>query len=214
MTIDEILELGPVLPVLTIANSEDAAPLAEALKAGGLRALEITLRTSEALAAIRAVVRIDAVIAGAGTVLGAEGVRQAAEAGARFVVSPGLSDAVAAACRDAAMPYLPGVATATDIMRALDLGLTAMKFFPAEPAGGIAALRALAGPFPTVRFCPTGGLGPDNFTDYLVLPNVVTVGGSWPAPEALIRKHAWAKITERAAATMTHVKDRTGGSTS
>ena len=207
LTIESILALGPVVPVLTIARAEDAVPLARALADGGLGALEITLRTPQAVDAIRAVAQVqgaevEGVVAGAGTVTDAAAAHLAIAAGAGFIVSPGLSDSVAAVCADAGVPYLPGVATASEIMRALDLDLPTLKFFPAEPAGGIAALKALGGPFPSVRFCPTGGLGADNFRDYLALENVAAVGGSWLAPADLIAARAWADITRLAAAAL------------
>ncbi len=197
LAIDSILGRGPVVPVLTIARTEDAVPLARALRDGGLAAIEITLRTPDAV--------------DAGTVTAAPPAHVAIDAGARFIVSPGLSDSVAAVCANAGVPYLPGVATASEIMRGLDLDLRTLKFFPAEPAGGVAALKAFSGPFPSVRFCPTGGLGSDNFCDYLALPNVAAVGGSWVAPAHLIAARAWADITELAAATVARAKQPISG---
>lgn len=211
LAIDSILGCGPVVPVLTIARTEDAVPLARALRDGGLAAIEITLRTPNAVDAIRALAGLDGGVVGAGTVTAAALAKVAIDAGARFIVSPGLSDSVAAVCANAGVPYLPGVATASEIMRALDLDLRTLKFFPAEPAGGVAALKAFSGPFPSVRFCPTGGLGSDNFRDYLALPNVAAVGGSWVAPAHLIAARAWADITELAAATVTRAKQPING---
>ena len=193
MTIAEIMKRARVIPVLVIDRVADARPVAEALVAGGLRVLEVTLRTPAALEAIRAMAEVDGAIVGAGTVLDEAGLVAAREAGARFVVSPGLTEPLARAAAREAMPFLPGVATAGDIMRGLDLGLDRFKFFPAEGSGGIAALTALAGPFPDLRFCPTGGITADSAADWLALPGVVCVGGSWlvdraaPDPAAIER---------------------------
>lgn len=196
--IADILRLAPVIPVLSIARMEAAAPLARALVAGGLRALEVTLRTPAALDAIRAMREVDGAIVGAGTVLNARDVDAAFAAGAQFFVGPGLGDGVIDAARTTGAPLLPGVATASDIMRGLDRGLDHFKFFPAEQAGGIAMLKAFAGPFAGVRFCPTGGVTPESAPRYLAEPNVVCVGGSWVATPALIEAGAWDEIRARA----------------
>jgi 2-dehydro-3-deoxyphosphogluconate aldolase/(4S)-4-hydroxy-2-oxoglutarate aldolase len=179
MTIEEIMRAAPVIPVLVLDGEEDWAELAETLVAAGLPVLEVTLRTTGALAAIRQMRRVAGAIVGAGTVVNQRQLDQAAEAGAQFIVSPGLTEPVAKAVAGSDIPYLPGVATAGDIMRGLDLGLDRFKFFPAEASGGIPALKALCGPFGNVRFCPTGGIRPDNAADWLALDAVLCVGGTW-----------------------------------
>jgi len=179
MTIDEIMRTAPVIPVLVLDGDGDWAALAEALVEAGLPVLEVTLRTTAALDAIRAMSQVPGAIVGAGTVLNEDQLGQAIDAGSRFIVSPGLTEALGQAAVRSGVPFLPGVATAGDIMRGLDLGLERFKFFPAEAAGGIAALKALSGPFGNVRFCPTGGIRPDTAADWLALPSVLCVGGSW-----------------------------------
>jgi len=199
--IGDIMRTCPVIPVLVIDRVEDAAPLARALCDGGLKVLEITLRTPAALPAIRAMVEAapDAIV-GAGTVLNKADLDKAVAAGARFIVSPGLTEPLAHAAVMQDVALLPGVATATDIMRGLDAGLTHFKFFPAETSGGAPALKAFAGPFLEPKFCPTGGVSPANVTDYLALPNVLCVGGSWVAPKDAVAAGDWGKITELARA--------------
>lgn len=198
-SIETILRTAPVIPVLTIRRIEDAVPLAEALVAGGLTVLEITLRSDIATEAIRRVAEaVPDAIAGAGTILDARDLEEARAAGARFAVSPGLTPELAAAASAADMPFLPGVATASEIMRARALGFRYLKFFPAEAMGGRASLGGFAGPFRDVFFCPTGGIREDMLADYLGLPNVLCVGGSWLASETDIEKGAWSAITERA----------------
>ena len=179
MTIDEIMRTAPVIPVLVLEGDGDWAALAETLVGAGLPVLEVTLRTPAALDAIRAMSQVPEAIVGAGTVLNEDQLGQAIEAGSRFIVSPGLTEPLGRAAVQSGVPFLPGVATAGDIMRGLDLGLERFKFFPAESAGGIAALKALSGPFGNVRFCPTGGIRPDTAADWLALPSVLCVGGSW-----------------------------------
>ena len=186
------LSLSPIVPVLTIERVEDAVPLARALVAGGLKVLEVTLRTP---AAIEAMARIaaevpDALLA-AGTVLSVEDLERSAKAGARFAFSPGLADFM---LEPQALPILPGVATASEIMKGLEAGLTTFKFFPAVPAGGVGALKSFQGPFGGVAFCPTGGIGAANAKDFLALPNVLCVGGSWVAPPEAIAAGDWKKI--------------------
>jgi len=198
--VSAIMQLAPVIPVLTVARAEDAKPLAEALAAGGLYALEVTLRTPAALDVIREMADVQGTVVGAGTVLNAKDFAAARDAGARFIVTPGLSDTVIADAGAAGVPILPGVATATELMRGLDLGLTHFKFFPAEQAGGAAMLKAFAGPFGAVRFCPTGGVTTANASSYLSLPNVLCVGGSWIATPEQIAAGDWAGITARARA--------------
>lgn len=177
--IESIMRLSPVIPVLTITDAAAAPAVARALAAGGLQVLEVTLRTPQALAAIAAMSQVDGVIVGAGTVLNERDLDAAVDAGARFIVSPGLTEPLAIAARARGVAFLPGVATAGDIMRGLDLGLDRFKFFPATAAGGIPALKALAAPFANCRFCPTGGITADTAAAWLALDAVLCVGGSW-----------------------------------
>ena len=179
MTIDEVMTAAPVIPVLVMDGSLDPAALAETLVEAGLPVIEVTLRTDGALDAIRAMARVPGAIVGAGTVLDEAQLAQAVEAGSQFIVSPGLTHRVALAARDSGVPFLPGVSTASDIMRGLELGLDRFKFFPAEAAGGIPALKALVGPFGHVRFCPTGGIRRETAGDWLQLEAVLCVGGTW-----------------------------------
>jgi 2-dehydro-3-deoxyphosphogluconate aldolase/(4S)-4-hydroxy-2-oxoglutarate aldolase len=179
MTIDEIMRTAPVIPVLVLDGSIDPAELAETLVGAGLPVLEVTLRTPVALDAIRAMAKVPSAIVGAGTVLNEAQLAQALDAGARFIVSPGLTNPLALAARDTGVPFLPGVATAGDIMRGLDVGLDRFKFFPAASSGGIPALKALGGPFGDIRFCPTGGITAETAGDWLALEAVLCVGGSW-----------------------------------
>ena len=194
----EICALAPVVPVLVVKDAAHARPLAEALVAGGLPALEVTLRTEAALAAIREMAEVPGGVVGAGTLLTPEDVKAAKAAGAAFGVSPGATDRLLAACEEEGLPLLPGAATATEAMRLLERGYDMMKFFPAEASGGAPALKSLAGPLPQISFCPTGGVSPGNATDYLSLPNVVCVGGSWVAPDGLVAEGAFDKIETRA----------------
>ena len=202
MNIDHILDAGPVIPVIVIKHIEDALPLARALVRGGLRVLEVTLRTPAALDAIRAMRAVEGAIVGAGTVLGQAQYDAAIEAGAQFVVSPGLTDAlVALAAARGEVPLLPGVATASEVMRAREVGYTRLKFFPAESSGGVATLEGFASVFPDVRFCPTGGISSDSATRYLALANVACVGGSWPMPADAMAQRDWGRIERLAGAT-------------
>jgi 2-dehydro-3-deoxyphosphogluconate aldolase/(4S)-4-hydroxy-2-oxoglutarate aldolase len=195
MTTPQVMTLAPVIPVLTIARIADAVPLARALVAGGLRALEVTLRTPAAIGAIEAITaEVPDAVVGAGTVLSPADWDRAAKAGARFIVSPGLTEKLIAVASDSPIAFLPGVATATELMRGLDAGLTHFKFFPAENIGGAPALKALDGPFAAVRFCPTGGIGVKSAVDYLALPNVLCVGGGWVAPNDAIEAGDWDRI--------------------
>lgn len=197
-TTDKLLTLlgrQPVIPVLKIDDVASAVPLARALAAGGLPMIEITLRTGAALEAIRRVAaEVETAVVGAGTILDARQFDEAAKAGSRFIVSPGGSASVFAAARGSDVPLLPGAITPGEIMAAAEQGLDFLKFFPAEQAGGTAFLKALASPFAGIRFCPTGGVTAGNARDYLSLPNVVCVGGSWVAPDALVKAGEWAKI--------------------
>lgn len=190
-----VLTVAPVVPVLTVSDPKTAVPLARALVAGGLPALEVTLRTAAALECLQAMADVEGAIPGAGTVLDARQYEAAAAAGAQFIVSPGATQDLLAAARASAVPFLPGVATATEAMRLADEDYRYLKFFPAEPAGGVAYLKALAPPLPMLRFCPTGGIGLKNARDYLALANVVCVGGSWVAPNAAIKEERWQEIT-------------------
>ena len=194
MTVDDLMAVQPVIPVITIERVEDAVPLATALASNGLRVLEVTLRTQAALAAITAMSTVPGAVVGAGTVLTSNDVMLAREAGATFIVTPGLSAAAVAASHDAGIPILPGIATATELMAGLDLGLTRFKFFPAEQAGGRAMLDAFRGPFGAVKFCPTGGISLDLARDYLKRPNVGCVGGGWVCPTKLIDAKKWDEI--------------------
>ena len=181
MSIAAIMAMAPVIPVLVIEGIDPVA-LAEALVDGGLPVIEVTLRTPAALAAIRAMSTVPGAVVGAGTVRDEAQLARALDAGARFIVSPGLTHPLALAARDSEVPFLPGVATASDILRGLDLGLGHFKFFPAEAMGGLATLQALSAPFPEVRFCPTGGIRPDTAATWLGHPSVLCVGGSWIVP--------------------------------
>jgi 2-dehydro-3-deoxyphosphogluconate aldolase/(4S)-4-hydroxy-2-oxoglutarate aldolase len=192
MDIRDYLTLSPVVPVLTIPTVEDAVPLAQALVGGGLRVLEVTLRTPAALEAIRRIsAEVPEAVVAAGTVLKPDDLKRAADAGAKFAFSPGLADFM---LEEGPIPILPGVATASEVMRVLDAGITTMKFFPAVPAGGVGALKALNGPLPEACFCPTGGIEQANAGDFLNLPNVLCVGGSWPAPAKAIEGGHWEGI--------------------
>ena len=179
MNIDEIMRAAPVIPVLVLEEETDWAVLAETFVAAGLPVLEVTLRTPLALDAIRRMADVPGAIVGAGTVLNEAQLAQAIDAGSQFIVSPGLTNPLALAARDTAIPFLPGVATAADIMRGIDLGLDRFKFFPAVTSGGIPALNALSGPFGNIRFCPTGGVRPETAADWLALASVLCVGGTW-----------------------------------
>ena len=183
-----------LVPVIVIKDLAHAVPLARALVSGGLNILEVTLRTPAALDAIAAIAReVPDAIVGAGTVINARQFEQAAQAGSRFVVSPGLTEEVVHASREHDVPILPGIATASDIMRGLALGLDTFKFFPAETSGGAPAIKALGGPFPQVQFCPTGGVSPRNLASYLSLPTVICAGGSWMVPSDLNAADAFTK---------------------
>ncbi|MDT8855600.1 bifunctional 4-hydroxy-2-oxoglutarate aldolase/2-dehydro-3-deoxy-phosphogluconate aldolase [Paracoccaceae bacterium Fryx2] len=191
----DICRLAPVVPVLVIDNLAHARPLAEALVAGGLPALEVTLRTPVALDVIRAMAEVPGGVVGAGTLLTPADVKAAKAAGAMFGVSPGATDRLLDACEDEGLPLLAGAATATEVMALLERGYTVQKFFPAEASGGAAALKAIGAPLPQVMFCPTGGIGLGNARDYLALANVLCVGGSWVAPRGLMEQGDWAGIT-------------------
>jgi 2-dehydro-3-deoxyphosphogluconate aldolase/(4S)-4-hydroxy-2-oxoglutarate aldolase len=192
----ELASQGPVIPVIVLQRVEDAVPLARALVAGGVRVLEVTMRTPVALRCIEAIATaVPDAIVGAGTVRGTADAREAKAAGSRFAVSPGYTPALGQACRDLDLPLLPGVATASEVMAAQADGLDFLKFFPATAAGGIPMLKALAGPFPEVQFCPTGGITAQTAPQFLSLPNVPVCGGSWLTPADAVDAGDWGRIT-------------------
>jgi 2-dehydro-3-deoxyphosphogluconate aldolase/(4S)-4-hydroxy-2-oxoglutarate aldolase len=197
--IQQLLHGIPVIPVLALTDVDTAPALANALVDGGLPALEITLRTPQAMDIIAAIKEAcPKAIVGAGTVNTPAQVEACARAGVEFIVSPGLHQPLLQAVRETEIPYLPGVATASEVLLAINEGLTACKFFPAQQAGGISMLKAFAGPYGEMMFCPTGGINADNFRDYLALNNVFCVGGSWVAPGDLLKAGAWTEITDQA----------------
>ena len=202
----EICRLAPVVPVLVIDDLTHAAKLAEALVAGGLPVLEVTLRTPVALDAIRVMAQVPGGRVGAGTLLTPADVKAAKQAGATFGVSPGATERLLDACAEFDLPLLPGAATASEIMALLELGYTVQKFFPAEQSGGAAFLKSIGAPIPQVRFCPTGGIGLKNARDYLSLSNILCVGGSWVAPKEALARGDWASVTQlaREAAALRH----------
>ena len=193
-----VCELATVIPVLVIHDVAVARPLAEALVAGGLPALEVTLRTACALDVIREMAQVEGGVVGAGTLLTPADVDAAVKAGAKFGVSPGATDTILQACEDADLPLLPGAATSSEVMRLMERGYTTQKFFPAEANGGAPALKAIGAPLPQVKFCPTGGITAASAPTYLALSNTLCVGGSWVAPQNLIDAKDWAAITELA----------------
>jgi 2-dehydro-3-deoxyphosphogluconate aldolase/(4S)-4-hydroxy-2-oxoglutarate aldolase len=205
MTIKNTLDLvafGPVIPVIVLDRVEQAVPLARALVDGGVRVLEVTLRTPAALACIEAIARdVPEAVLGAGTLRNADDVRAAKNAGCVFGVSPGYSRSIGVACQEARLPLLPGVATPAEVMAANDDGLNFLKFFPATAAGGLPMLKALAGPFPDVVFCPTGGITAETAPQFLALPNVKVCGGSWLTPGDAVKAGDWARITALAKST-------------
>lgn len=199
LTALQVMRDAPVIPVIVLEDAAHAVPLARALVAGGIRMLEVTLRTPVALACIAAIAQqVPEAIVGAGTVRSAADALAAAKAGARFAVSPGYTPAVGASCRDAGLPLLPGVATGGEIMAAQEGGYSELKFFPALQAGGLAMLKAWQGPFGEVTFCPTGGVNAGNAAEFLALPNVACVGGSWLVPAEAMRNGDWARVTQLA----------------
>lgn len=192
----DILALAPVLPVVVLSDADTAVPLARALVAGGIPGVEVTLRTPAALGAIeRIAAEVPEAVVGAGTVVTSDQARAAAEAGARFLVSPGCTRDLGSAMADTGLPFLPGVGTVSEAMEVMERGLTGMKFFPAEPAGGAAFLKSLSSPLPQARFCPTGGITAESASTYLALPNVTCVGGSWLTPDPLVSAGKWDEIT-------------------
>ena len=199
--LDAMFALAPVVPVITIDRVDDAVPLARALIAGGLRVVEITLRTDAALAAAQAILSgVPDAVVGLGTVVTPRDMESAASIGAAFALSPGMAPDLLEAAAKLDMPFVPGIQTASELLACTTRGFELVKFFPAVPAGGLAALKALSGPFPTVRYCPTGGINEANVTEWLAHPQVVAVGGSWIAPAADISAGAWSTIEARARA--------------
>jgi 2-dehydro-3-deoxyphosphogluconate aldolase/(4S)-4-hydroxy-2-oxoglutarate aldolase len=207
LTARQVMQDAPVIPVIVLHDVAHAVPMARALVAGGVRMLEVTLRTPQALACMEAIARdVPEAVVGAGTVRTPADAQAAALAGAQFAVSPGYTHAVGQACRDVGLALLPGVATGSEIMMALDDGFTELKFFPALQAGGAAMLKAWSGPFFDVQFCPTGGVTPQNAPELLALPNVVCVGGSWLVPADALAQGDWARITQLARAARSLIK--------
>jgi 2-dehydro-3-deoxyphosphogluconate aldolase/(4S)-4-hydroxy-2-oxoglutarate aldolase len=206
-----LLRQATVIPVLTIERLDDAVPLARALVAGGVRVLEVTLRTPVAIEAAKAIIaEVPDAIVGIGTILNADDLARAEGVGAQFGISPGATPELLKAAAESGLPFAPGIATASELMQALAHGFGLVKFFPAEQSGGIKALRALAGPFPDARFCPTGGIGEANAAAWLAEPNVVAVGGSWLCPAADIRSGNWAGITAMCQRAMKSLKPAPG----
>ena len=196
---EEIFAAGPVVPVLVINDVEKAVPLAKALVEGGIKVLEVTLRTPAAIDVIKRIAQeVPDSLIGAGTVTNAQQLKAVVEAGAKFAISPGMTADLLKAGMDSEIPLIPGISSTSDLMKGKDAGYTHMKFFPAEASGGVKAIKSISGPFPDVTFCPTGGIGPNNYNDYLALNNVKCVGGSWLAPDDAIESGDWARITQLA----------------
>lgn len=195
----EVFSQGPVVPVLVIKDVAHAVPLAKALIAGGIRVLEVTLRTPVAIEAIRKIAQeVPEAFVGAGTVTNEEQLRQVTEAGALFAISPGMTTELLDAGNKGSISLIPGISSTSELMSGIDKGYTHFKFFPAEASGGIKALKSISGPFPDVVFCPTGGIGQNNYLDYLALPNVMCAGGSWLAPDDAVENGDWDRITQLA----------------
>lgn len=195
----EIFAAGPVVPVLVIHDVDKAVPLAKALMAGGIKVLEVTLRTPAALDVIKTIAEeVPDALIGAGTVTNAQQLKAVVEAGAKFAISPGMTAELLKAGQECEIPLIPGISSTSDLMKGKDAGYTHLKFFPAEASGGVKAIKSISGPFPDVVFCPTGGIGPDNYKEYLALGNVKCVGGSWVAPDDAIAEGDWGRITQLA----------------
>jgi 2-dehydro-3-deoxyphosphogluconate aldolase/(4S)-4-hydroxy-2-oxoglutarate aldolase len=196
----DLLALSPVMPVVVIDDADDAVPTARALLAGGIRVIELTLRTPAALAAIeRVATEVPDIVIGAGTVTSPGQAKQAADAGAKFLVTPGCTDTVLDACFESGLPFLPGASTVSEAMKLAERGLSALKFFPAEASGGVAYLKSIAGPLPGLKFCPTGGITVASAPTYLALPNVGCIGGSWLTPKSALTAHDFAAVEALAA---------------
>ncbi len=194
-TASDVLDLGPVVPVVVLEDAEHAVPTAQALLRGGISTIEVTLRTPAALSAIeRIAAEVPDVVVGAGTITERGQAQRAAKAGARYLVTPGFTETLLDEVDDTGLPALPGVSTVSEALRLAERGARALKFFPAEPSGGVPALKAFAGPLPELRFCPTGGITPENAASYLALPNVGCVGGSWLCPRDLLTAGEWGQI--------------------
>jgi 2-dehydro-3-deoxyphosphogluconate aldolase/(4S)-4-hydroxy-2-oxoglutarate aldolase len=195
-TSHSLLEMTPVMPVVQFSDPDHAIPVAQALRQGGIAVLEVVLRTPASIEAIRRIrAEVPDVVVGAGTVTDLVKLDAAVEAGCEFLITPGLTPTMAKACQELPIPVVPGVSCASDIMLGMEYGFTAFKFFPAEASGGIKALKALAGPFGDITFCPTGGISPENLAAYLALDCVSCVGGSWLTPNALLKRQAWSEVT-------------------
>ncbi|MEU4251510.1 bifunctional 4-hydroxy-2-oxoglutarate aldolase/2-dehydro-3-deoxy-phosphogluconate aldolase [Amycolatopsis sp. NPDC026612] len=196
----DLLELSPVMPVVVIDDADDAVPTARALLAGGIGVIELTLRTPAALSAIeRVATEVPDIVIGAGTVTSPDQAKQAADAGAKFLVTPGCTDAIVDACFESGLPFLPGASTVSEALRLAERGLSALKFFPAEASGGVAYLKSIAGPLPSLKFCPTGGITVASAPSYLALPNVGCIGGSWLTPKSALAARDFAAIEKLAA---------------
>ena len=207
----EVFAQGPVVPVLVVNQLQHAVPLAEALLEGGIQVLEITLRTPVALEVIEKITaEVPEALVGAGTVINKKQLQQAQEAGAQFALSPGMTVDLLHTGNDSGIPLIPGISTVSELMQGIDLGYSHFKFFPAEAAGGIKTLKSIGGPFPDVVFCPTGGISPDNYQNYLALPNVKCVGGSWLAPEKAMQEGDWLCITKLARETVADTRHKIG----
>ncbi|CRH29664.1 KHG/KDPG aldolase [Pantoea ananatis] len=196
---EQILKTGPVVPVIVVNKLEHAVPMAQALVAGGVKVLEVTLRTPVAMDALRAIIKnVTDAIVGAGTVLNTQQLQEVTQAGAQFVISPGITESLLKAAVEGPIPLIPGISTVSELMTGMDYGLREFKFFPAEANGGVKALQAIGGPFPQVRFCPTGGISPTNYRDYLALKSVLCIGGSWLVPNDALEAGDWQRITQLA----------------
>ncbi|TRX56822.1 bifunctional 4-hydroxy-2-oxoglutarate aldolase/2-dehydro-3-deoxy-phosphogluconate aldolase [Thalassomonas sp. M1454] len=193
----ELFAMGPVVPVLVIENVEDAVPIAQALIAGGIKVLEVTLRTANALDVIKEIAsKVPEAMVGSGTVTNPETLQQSIDAGAKFALSPGMTTELLAAAQKSSIPLIPGISSISELMEGIDAGFDHFKFFPAEAAGGAKTIKSVSGPFPHVRFCPTGGINVGNMGNYLSLSNVSCIGGSWLVPDDVVKKKDWATITE------------------
>nr|WP_136249679.1 bifunctional 4-hydroxy-2-oxoglutarate aldolase/2-dehydro-3-deoxy-phosphogluconate aldolase [Ningiella ruwaisensis] len=207
LTSADIFNQGPVVPVLVIEHVEDAIPIAEALMKGGINVLEVTLRTAAAMQIIEKIAKeLPEAYIGAGTVTNRQQLKAVTDAGAKFAISPGLTADLLEAGREGTIPLIPGVSNISDLMKANDAGYDHLKFFPAEAAGGVKALKSIGGPFPNTVFCPTGGIGPNNYKEYLKLKNVKCVGGSWVAPADAIEEHNWQVLTDLAKEAIANAK--------
>ncbi|WDE03054.1 bifunctional 4-hydroxy-2-oxoglutarate aldolase/2-dehydro-3-deoxy-phosphogluconate aldolase [Thalassomonas viridans] len=203
----ELFAMGPIVPVLVIKDVEDALPIARALLASGIKVLEVTLRTPSALEVIETIAReLPEAVVGAGTVTNREMLQRCADAGAKFAISPGLTKDLLKAGNEGDIALIPGISSISEMMDAIDLGYDHLKFFPAEASGGVKAIKSIGGPFPDIRFCPTGGINLSNVRDYLALPNVACCGGSWLVTDDIVEQKNWAAITDLATQALNHVK--------